>query len=148
MPDNWLLITLDVISMYTNICHSKGLQAVRDVMINYLIYDDPIIERLELSLKSNDFLFNDEWFIQKVGTSMGKDCAPHYGDIYMTRAFVEFLIEMNHPLHLNILISIGSVNYLDTTVFKDSKYQKNPLLTKDILFFLKIFLNIYFNCTL
>ena len=46
--------------MYTNIDHTKGLQAVRDAMRNYPIYDDPIIELLELSLKGNDFLFNDE----------------------------------------------------------------------------------------
>ena len=54
-------------------------------MRNYPIYDDPIIKRLELSLRSNYFLFNDEWFIQKVGTSMGKDWAPHYADIYMAK---------------------------------------------------------------
>ena len=48
-------------------------------MGNYPIYDDPIIELLELSLKSNDFfVVNDEWFIQKVGTSKGRDWAPHY----------------------------------------------------------------------
>ena len=52
-----MLITLDVESMYTNIGHTKGLQEVRDVMRNYPIYDDPIIELLELSLKSNDFCF-------------------------------------------------------------------------------------------
>ena len=58
--------------MYTNIDHTKGLQAVRDLMGNYPIYD-PVIQLLELSLKSNDFLFNDEWFIQKVGVSMGRN---------------------------------------------------------------------------
>jgi len=62
--------------MYTNIDHTKGLQAVRDVMGNYPICDDPIIERLYLSLKSNNVLFNDEWFIQNVGTSVGRDWAP------------------------------------------------------------------------
>ena len=69
LTDNCLLITLDFESMYTNIDHTKGLQAIRDVMRNYPIYD-PVIQFLELSLKSNDFLFNDEWFIQKVGASM------------------------------------------------------------------------------
>ena len=164
LPDNCLLITLDVESMYTNIDHTKGLQAVRDVMRNYPIYDDPIIELLELSLKSNDFLFNDEWFIQKVGTSMGKDWAPHYADIYMAKfekeallkcplkphtyfrylddifiiwphgkdAFSEFLNIFNThepPIKFKSSICIDSVNYLDTTVFKDPK-NNNTLLTK------------------
>ena len=92
LPDNCLLITLDVESFYTNIDHTKGLQAVRDVMGNYPKYD-PIIELLEISLKSNDFLFNDEWFIQKVGTSVGRDWAPHYADIYIAKFEKEALIK-------------------------------------------------------
>jgi len=99
LSDNCLLITSDVESRYTNIDHTKGLQAVRDVMGNYPIYDDPIIELLELSLKSNDFLFNDEWFFQKVGNSMGKDWAPHYADIYMAKCEKEALLQCPLKAH-------------------------------------------------
>ena len=52
---------------------------------------------LHLSSKRNDFLFHGEWYIQKVGTSMGRDWASHYADIY-----------------------VASTDYLDATVFKDS----------------------------
>jgi len=62
-------------------------------MGNYPIYDDPIIELLELSLKSNNFLFNDEWFIQKVGTSMGMDWTPYYADVYMAKFEKEALLK-------------------------------------------------------
>ena len=93
LSDNCLLIILDVERMYTNIYHTKGLQEFRDVMGNDPIYDDLIIELLELSLKSNDFLFNAEWFIQKVGTSMGKDWGPHYTDIYMAKYEKEALLK-------------------------------------------------------
>jgi len=64
--------------MYTNIDHANGLQAVREIIKRCPLYD-----LLDLSLKSNDFLFNGEWYIQKVGTSMGRDWIPHYADIYM-----------------------------------------------------------------
>ena len=90
--------------MYTNIDHTKGLQAVRDVMGNYPIYDDPIIELLELSLNSNNFLFNDEWFIQKEGTSMGKDWAPDYAYNYMAKYEKEVLL--NCPLRTSHLFII------------------------------------------
>ena len=84
LPKEYILITLDVESMYTNIDHAKGLQAVREVLTPCVIYDS-VIELLDLSLKSNDFMFNGEWYIQKVGTSMGRDWAPHYADIYMAK---------------------------------------------------------------
>jgi len=125
-------------------------------MGNDPICDDPIIELLELSLKSNDLLFNDEWFIQKVGTSLGRDWAPHYANIYMAKfekeallkcplkphtyfqylddifiiwpngkvAFSEFLNIFNThepAIKFKFSICIDSVNYLDTTVFKDPK---------------------------
>ena len=72
MPVNYLLITLDIESKYINIDHTKVLQPVRDVIGNYHIYD-PIIDPLELSLKANDLLYNDERFIQNVGTSIDND---------------------------------------------------------------------------
>jgi hypothetical protein len=163
LPDDYMLITLDVESMYTNIDHAKGLQAVREVMSPCLIHD-AIIELLELSLKSNDFMFNREWYIQKVGTSMGRDWAPHYADIYMAKFerdallkcplkphtyyrylddifiiwphsmadFSEFLNIFNsHELPIKFKSSVGaeSINYLDTTIFKDPA-NKNKLLSK------------------
>ena len=72
-------------SMYTNIDHTEGLQAVMEIIGNYPIYD-PGIERLEVSLKSNASLFNDEWFIQKVASSMGSDWAPRHADICMVKS--------------------------------------------------------------
>jgi len=69
--------------MYTNISHPKGLSAVREALGSSNILNDVVLELLNLSLKNNDFLFNGEWYIQNTGTSMGRDWAPHYTDIYM-----------------------------------------------------------------
>jgi hypothetical protein len=73
IPDNCLLITLDVESMYTNIDHDKGLTAVSEAIgLRGPLYDG-IMQLLELSLKNNDFMFNGEWYLQTTGTSIGHD---------------------------------------------------------------------------
>jgi len=62
LHDNFLLITLNVQSVNTYIDHTKGLEAVRHVIGKYPIYD-PVIELLEISLMSKEYVFNDERFI-------------------------------------------------------------------------------------
>ena len=80
-----LLITLDVESMYTNIDHDQGIQAIRNAYSDSM--SNPkciaVMELLELSLKRNDFEFNDKIFLQTSGTAMGRKYAPHYADIFM-----------------------------------------------------------------
>ena len=36
-------------------------------------------------LKNNDFMFNDEWYLQIGGTAMGKKFAPNYANIFMAQ---------------------------------------------------------------
>ena len=52
---------------------------------------DYLIECLNLVLKGNIFLFNEEYFIQKIGTAMGTKCAPSYACIFMGQIEEEFL---------------------------------------------------------
>ena len=87
IPKGALLITLDVESMYTNIDHDKGLEAIANVFEE--CEKTPkfyaVMKLLELSLKRNDFEFDERHFIQVSGTSMGKKWAPHYADIFMAK---------------------------------------------------------------
>ena len=81
-----LIVTMDVASMYTNIDHQSGLTAVRKAFENNPDPSRPdqhILELLELSLKNNDFQFNNETFLQVKGTAMGKKFAPSYANIFM-----------------------------------------------------------------
>ena len=80
LPDNFLHITIDVDSISTNTDHTTGVQPLMDEIGNYPIYD-PIIKHFVLSLKSNDFMFNDESFTLRIGTSMGRNWAPHQGTL-------------------------------------------------------------------
>lgn len=84
--ESTLIVSLDVDSMYTNIDHESGLEAVKQAFKdnpNPIRPDQHILELLELSLKTNDFVFNGDIFLQLKGTAMGKKYAPSYANIFM-----------------------------------------------------------------
>ena len=83
---NSYLITLDVVSLFTNIDNQEGLQAVKEILNLYPDNsrpDEEFLELLSICLNNNDFQFNDRWFLQIWGTSMGKKFAPKYANIFM-----------------------------------------------------------------
>ena len=83
-----LLITLDVDSLYTNIDNKAGIETVRQTFLNNPDPKRPTIEILRLlltSLKNNDFIFDNEWYLQISGTAMGKKFAPNYANMFMAK---------------------------------------------------------------
>ena len=66
-PDDWLF-TMDVMSLYTNIPHDEGIQAIQELLNskrkNQLPTNDNTIKMLELVLKCNNFMFNNENYLQ------------------------------------------------------------------------------------
>ena len=71
VPTKSILITLDVDSLYTNIDNKTDLKAVDQILRDNPIPlvnrirdsrpDKSILELLQVSLESNDFIFNNEW---------------------------------------------------------------------------------------
>ena len=45
--------------------------------------DHHILTLLELTLTRNDFLFNNQYFLQMCGCAMGRKYSPSYADIYL-----------------------------------------------------------------
>ena len=87
-PANSFLITLDVESLYTNIDNTKGIEAVKETFLKHpqpKRPDEEIIQLLTHSLENNDFVFNDQWFLQTGGTAMGKRFAPNYANIFLAK---------------------------------------------------------------
>jgi hypothetical protein len=85
-PDDCILFTLDVESLYTNIDNIAGLASVKRAFDRTLDTDRPdreIMELLEISLKYNDFQFKSNFYLQIHGTAMGKVFAPNYANIFM-----------------------------------------------------------------
>ena len=87
IPENSLLITLDVESMYTNINNIDGIAAVEETFSDEI--DTPMFhyikELLQIVLNNNDFEFNGQKYLQKSGVSMGIRFAPSFADIFMAK---------------------------------------------------------------
>ena len=85
IPNNYLLVTLDVKSLYTNISNNEGIKAVREAYDNHpnKIATKVIITFLSLILTLNSFVFNSFNYIQIMGCAMGTVCAPPYANIFM-----------------------------------------------------------------
>ena len=69
-----MLVTIDVVCLYTNISRDLGLEIVRqklETRKNKEVPTDFLIKLLELLLKFNIFEFDEKFFNQLLGTSMG-----------------------------------------------------------------------------
>ena len=86
LPDNAVLVTIDVVGLYTNIPRDLGIEIVKqklETRKNKEVPTDFLIKLLELLLKFNIFEFDEKFFNQLLGTSMGTKAAPNYADIVM-----------------------------------------------------------------
>ena len=84
IPDNSILVTMDVSSLYTNI--PTGIQAVEETLNKApakSIATNGITRTLTLILTLNNFVFNNHFFLQTKGCEMGTKCAPTYANIFM-----------------------------------------------------------------
>ena len=86
---NKLLVTFDVTSLYTNIPHDFGLQAIRFWIEKYpeLIPRnftlEFILNSIQFILENNTFHFDGEFYQQIKGTAMGTKMAPTYSILVM-----------------------------------------------------------------
>lgn len=87
LSDDTLLITMDITSLYTNIPHNGGLEA-----LSFYLQDDSdsstppnqlILDLTEFIMKYNYFRFENDFYLQISGTSMGTICAPNYANLFV-----------------------------------------------------------------
>ena len=88
IPDNCILVTFDVQSLYTNIPHRDGIRAIAKTLSIYRTgtqnpTNQTIIKLLKLVLECNNFRFNNRHFLQISGTAMGTKLAPSYANIFL-----------------------------------------------------------------
>ena len=84
---NSLLITLDVDSLYTNIDNKDGLETINNIFNQNPNEKRPskeILDLLKICLENNDFIFNNDWYLQVGGTAMGKKFAPNYANLFLS----------------------------------------------------------------
>ena len=97
LPDNTILVSMDVTSLYTNIPHEDGIAACKEAWNKRSIQDPPtdtLVELLSLILKCNNFEFNNKHYLQIQGTAMGTRMAPSYANIFMGRLEEQLLMSV------------------------------------------------------
>lgn len=88
LPDNAILVSLDVCSLYTNIPQEEGINVVCQYYEEHYQSKQPIPtthlgELMRLILKENSFKFNDKHFLQTHGIAMGTKMAVAFAVIFM-----------------------------------------------------------------
>ena len=88
-PEDTLLATLDVKSIYTNIPQDEGIQCCLEAMTQYYGRNLPLSvnklrQMFEFVLRGNYFEFNNQLYLQTHGTSMGTPMAPNFANIFMS----------------------------------------------------------------
>ena len=89
VPHNTLLVSFDIVSLYTNISHDLGIKAINSWLTKYpeLIHErfskEFILESIKIILENNNFYFNDKMYTQVRGTAMGTKFAPTYATLVL-----------------------------------------------------------------
>ena len=83
-----ILLTFDVVSLYTNISHDLGLKALRYWLEKYpgetgRFTKEFILEATALILHNNYFDFKDKHYLQILGTAMGSKFSPCYANLVL-----------------------------------------------------------------
>ena len=87
VPKDTILVSFDIESLYSNIPHALGLEAVDYWLEKYPETLNPrftkkiILDGIKLILENNIFCFNDTYFKQEKGTAMGTKFAPVYATL-------------------------------------------------------------------
>lgn len=88
VPENSILVTLDISSLYTNIDTDDGLAIIEEEPTE-TGQTQPSAKTLTCLLekvdKLNNFTFDKHNFIQVKGTAMGTRAVPNFGNVYMGR---------------------------------------------------------------
>lgn len=95
-------ITADVTSLYTAIPHNKAIIALEWYLVTYSNYNvelrEFIIMATEYLLSHNFFMFNNKYYFQETGASMGDKFSPSMANIYMGWWEHKYLFSDANPL--------------------------------------------------
>ena len=87
LPSCAIMVTIDVVGLYLHIPHDEGLRS-REALNNREnpeIPTETIVDLAELVLRNNNFEFNENHYLQTLGTAIGTKMAPSYANLFMDR---------------------------------------------------------------
>ena len=94
VPKGAILVTADVVRLYSSIPHSEGLDILKKQYENYpnkKVSTEDIGKMADFVLKNNLFEFDSKFYKQISGTAIGTKFAPPYTCIFMDHIETEFL---------------------------------------------------------
>lgn len=106
LPQEALIMTMDITSLYTNIVHTEAYRAISMFLDRREDLFPPthfLLEILELILEKNYFRFGDQFYIQKRGIAMGSAAAPTIANLFMAVFEQEHIFVDSNPYLHNIL---------------------------------------------
>jgi hypothetical protein len=107
VDENTLLVTLDVTSLYTNIPQEEGANWVTEFYSETLsqwsnyspgllpVKPETVKEMILFVLKNSTFEFDNEFYVQNYGTTMGSSFSVRFANIYMHQFLKNFF--QKHP---------------------------------------------------
>ena len=101
LPENAILVTADVSSLYTNINHKDAIKTSRKALNSRSIKEVPtefIVRLLELVMKYNIFEFNSELYQQLIGFAMGSRPAPNVANNFMAECIDKNILKISHQI--------------------------------------------------
>ena len=124
IPQESLLVTLDVKSLSVNNPNNEGIKAVKEPYEKYkekTVSAKVIKTFLSLILTLNNFVFNCTYYLQTMGCAMGTICAPSYANIFMAN------FKQNTSIH-TLKRCLLYLRYIDD-IFMIWKGTKTELMT-------------------
>ena len=100
LPPNYVLVSFDVVSLFTCIPRDLVVQAVRNnwnlIEKNTTIKDQNVfIKLIEFNISSSYFTFRGAYYRQKEGTAMGNPLSPALADLVMTTLLDDVLAKID-----------------------------------------------------
>ena len=115
---DFLLVTMDVTSLYTNIPNQEGLIAIARTLIRekpvFNLQYNSLLELLKIVLHKNNFQFNGKHYLQIGGTAMGTKVAPSYANLFMAYLEQKLLEKAKKDLHIVLPLYL---RYIDDIFF-------------------------------
>ena len=154
LPEETIMVTMDVRALYTNVPNNEGIDAVKQFFRARNRPGDDILSKiistfLLLILTLNNFVFNDTNYVQVNGASMGTMCAPTYASLFMgafeqthlipkIKDFILLYVRYIDDIFFlwkgseeELLKFLASVNKLHPTIKFDYAYSKSNITFLD-----------------
>ena len=136
VPDDAILVTMDVNSLYPSIPQTECLELIYNELHehSHLLLFDPnlIIQLLHINVNNTFFTFGDITFKQIKGTAMGAPFSPTMANIYMSVTIKKFLLTQKKPPHFLkryiddiIMVWTGDTKELNTFLTDLNRFNAN-----------------------